>query len=253
MSYSEETVIKHSMYAILSDIHGNFYALENVVRDMNRYSVEGIILLGDLIDYGMQSNEVVRFIRDEWKDKIICNIWGNHERAIIEQDFTRFSSQRGIDCAKYTSRVLEDDVISYLKEELVNEGVYEFHLKGNHFLSVHGSLDDNYWKAVMPDAIGGEYVNYDIVLSGHSHNSQMFTKFYESGDLNRRNKHAVLFINPGSVGQPRNHNPNAQYVLFDIDSKEVVFRTVKYDVNAAMKLYDGSVDLFYRDRLKYGV
>ena len=47
------------MYAVLSDIHGNLYALENVVRDMEQYPLDGVILLGDLIDYGMQSNEVV--------------------------------------------------------------------------------------------------------------------------------------------------------------------------------------------------
>ena len=56
------------MYAILSDIHGNMYALEKVVEDMEKYNIEGIILLGDLIDYGMQSNEVVKYIKENWKD-----------------------------------------------------------------------------------------------------------------------------------------------------------------------------------------
>ena len=52
-----------SVYAILSDIHGNLFALEEVVRDFK--DIDHVILLGDLIDYGMQSNEVVKFIYEE--------------------------------------------------------------------------------------------------------------------------------------------------------------------------------------------
>ena len=70
-----------SRYAILSDIHGNLFALKEVVNDLNNQKIDQIILLGDLIDYGMQSNEVVEFIKDKLSSKIICNIWGNHEKA----------------------------------------------------------------------------------------------------------------------------------------------------------------------------
>ena len=80
----------------------------------------------------------------------------------------------------------------------------------------------------------------------------MFEKYYETNDPDRRNKHAVYFINPGSVGQPRNHNPRAQYALFD-DKLNVYFRSVPYETDKAMRLYCGQVDVFYRDRLKYGV
>ena len=68
-----------------------------------------------------------------------------------------------------------------------------------------------------------------------------------------RNRHAVTFINPGSAGQPRNHNPCAQYMILDILQKNIYMRSVPYDVEAAMSLFDGSVDWFYRDRLKNGI
>ena len=96
------------MYAILSDIHGNMYALGKVLEDMGKFDIEGVILLGDLIDYGMQSNEVVACIEDELDYKIVCNIWGNHERAIALEDFTGFSSKRGSECARYTASVLTE-------------------------------------------------------------------------------------------------------------------------------------------------
>lgn len=241
------------MYAILSDIHGNFFALESVVKDLKHYEIDGIILLGDLIDYGMQSNEVVRYIRDELNDQIICNIWGNHEKAIIEQDYTCFSSNRGVESAKYTRSILGDDVVLYLKNKLLNEGMYRFRFEKINALSIHGSLEDFFWKAIMPNNVRGKYDEFDVVFSGHSHYSHLFTEFYKTNDMQRRNKHSVMFINPGSVGQPRNHNPNAQYALYNPQKGNVIFRSVKYDVEAAMTMYDGSIDIFYRDRLKYGV
>ena len=68
-----------------------------------------------------------------------------------------------------------------------------------------------------------------------------------------RNKKSVLFINPGSVGQPRNHNPNAQYAVLDSESMSVELRSIEYPVDKAMDLYDGSIDDFYRKRLEKGV
>ena len=241
------------MYAILSDIHGNLYALENVVRDMEQYPLDGVILLGDLIDYGMQSNEVVEYIRTRLQERVICNIWGNHERAILTDDYARFSSQRGVDCARHTASRLSDESRNYLDDMLIHEGVMDFDLDRIKVLAVHGSLEDHYWKAIAPDNVRGDYSGYDLVLSGHSHYSHFFTRFYDADDPERRNKHAVRFINPGSVGQPRNHNPNAQYALIDIETENVLLRSVSYDIEAAMSLFDGSVDDFYRERLKTGV
>lgn len=241
------------MYAILSDIHGNLYALEKVAEDMNQFDIEGIILLGDLIDYGMQSNEVIDFIRKKWKDMIICNIWGNHESAIFSHDYNRFSSQRGVDSAKHTASQLFETSVDFLNNSMIHDGLYEFEICRKKVLAVHGSLEDNYWKAISPDNVRGDYISYDIVVSGHSHYSHMFLKFYEADDPDRRNRHAVMFINPGSVGQPRNHNPFAQYAILDIDTLNVNLRSVEYDVESAMALYDGSVDDFYRIRLKKGI
>ena len=79
--------------AILSDVHGNLRALENVLNSNIFKTVDKIILLGDLVDYGPHSNEVVELL-SEYEPKIICNIIGNHEEAILKQDYSRFSSER---------------------------------------------------------------------------------------------------------------------------------------------------------------
>ena len=240
-----------SRYAILSDIHGNLFALEEVVRDFK--DIDHIILLGDLIDYGMQSNEVVEFIHENLTEKIICNLWGNHEKAILTEDYNHFSSKRGVESAQYIGSQLSDFTKSYLNNECTQEGFYEMNLGGKKVLAVHGSLNDNYWKSIFPDNLNGEYSEYDIVLSGHSHYPHVFQKFYETDNPEMRNKKSVLFINPGSVGQPRNHNPNAQYAVLDSESMGVELRSVEYPKDKAMSLYDGNVDDFYRKRLERGV
>ena len=242
-----------SRYAILSDIHGNLFALKEVINDLNNQDIDSIILLGDLIDYGMQSNEVIEYVKDTFLEKIICNIWGNHEKAILTKDFTHFSSKRGVESAKFTESQLTAESNDYLNNELIQDGKYEFEIANKKILAVHGSLNDYYWKAIFPDNLNGDYSDFDIVLSGHSHYPHVFQHFYEVDNPDMRNKKAVLFINPGSVGQPRNHNPNAQYAILDTDSMGVELRYVKYPKDKAMALYDGSVDDFYCKRLENGI
>ena len=240
-----------SKIAILSDIHGNLFALREVINDFK--DIDSIILLGDLIDYGMQSNEVVEYIKENLCSKIICNIWGNHEKAVLNKDFNHFSSQRGIDSAKFTASKLNDSSKEYLNNELDTNGRYEFKIADKKVLAIHGSLNDYFWKSIFPDDLNGDYSDYDIVLSGHSHYSHVFQKFYEADNPEMRNKKSVLFINPGSVGQPRNHNPNAQYAILDTESMSVELKSVKYPKDKAMDLYDGSIDDFYRKRLENGI
>lgn len=242
-----------SRYAILSDIHGNLFALKEVINDINNQNINQMILLGDLIDYGMQSNEVVEFIKNELSHIIVCNIWGNHERAILTGDFNYFSSSRGVESAKFTDSVLSDESRQYLNDNLNHDGKYEFEIEGKKILAVHGSLTDYYWKAIFPDNLNGDYSSFDIVLSGHSHYPHVFQHFYEADNPSMRNKKSVLFINPGSVGQPRNHNPNTQYAILDTETMAVELRSLKYPKDEAMSLYDGSVDEFYKTRLENGI
>jgi len=240
-------------YAVISDVHGNLYALEAVMQDMRNFNIKGIIFLGDLIDYGMQSNEVVDYLRLRLGYQSICNIWGNHEKAILCSDFTGFASRRGQESAQHTALTIRDEVREYLNAELNHDGRQEFVLKKQKCLAIHGSENDPFWQAIYPDKLNGDYRVYDIVFSGHSHYPHVFTKFYDMDMPERRNKKPVIFLNPGSVGQPRNHNPNAQYMVVDMSCMNVFLRKIPYNVDAAMQLFDGSVDWFYRDRLKWGV
>lgn len=244
--------------AILSDIHGNVSALESVLVDIKAAGKpDYVAILGDLINYGMRSNEVISIIKN-LDIPVICNIWGNHEQSIIEDDYAHFSTERGVLSAKYTKSQLTDESLAFLNSMEGKSGKYEFELEGKRFLAVHGSLKDPYWKSIHVDSANGldgafaGYEEYDYVLSGHSHYTHVFDKFFKCDNPAMRNKKKVVFINPGSVGQPRNQNPKAQYAILDTENG-VSLISVPYDVKFEQSLYNDQVDPFYSERLTNGV
>ncbi|MBR3669980.1 MAG: metallophosphoesterase family protein, partial [Fibrobacter sp.] len=71
--------------ALLSDIHANVTALNAVLEEVGRRHVDKFVLLGDLVNYGMRPNEIVDMIRS-MDDKFVAKIWGNHEKAVMDND-----------------------------------------------------------------------------------------------------------------------------------------------------------------------
>ena len=257
MNCDGREVVLEEKYLVLSDIHGNVSAFDAMMNDCAGEGFTGVILLGDLIDYGMRSNEIVQKLIEleagDWKDKIIVNIWGNHEKLVVDKDLERLSSDRGRVMAKYTARQLSDASVDYIQRSMNRAGIQEFEMCGQRCLAVHGSLDDHYWKAIEPQNLHGDYVGYDMVFGGHSHYSHVFQQFYPVQNPELRNKKAVVFVNPGSVGQPRNQNPCAQYAVVSLPSKRVELRAVEYDVKFEQSLYPDEIDEFYKTRLARGL
>lgn len=238
---------------ILSDIHGNLLALQAVLGYIeSTYKIDCCVMLGDIIDYGMHSNEVVRILRDI-KYPIACNILGNHEQAVITQNYDGFSSERGRQCAQYTRSVLNDQTWEYIKNTMENSGRSEFILEGKKCLAVHGSLTDIYWKSIRPGQKLSEYQTYDYVFSGHSHLPHFIEEFYEVDNPLKRNKKKTIFINPGSVGQPRNLNAMAQCAVLDTEMETLIMEKIPYNIKKEQEAYNGQVDDFYRNRLETGV
>lgn len=236
---------------ILSDIHGNVSAFEQVLKASLEKHPDAVAFLGDFIDYGMRSNQIIEMI-EHIDLPIVCNIWGNHEQAIMLEDYSRFSSKRGADCAKFTREHLSPRSCSFLNDITAKSGSMTFEFQGKYFLAVHGSLEDAYWKALDFTSDLTNYAAYDYVLSGHSHIPHIFSKFYAADAPNMRNRKKTVFINPGSVGQPRNHDPAAQYAILDFETG-VTFYRVPYDIKYEQSLYPKEIDAFYKTRLQYGV
>ncbi len=232
--------------AVLSDIHANLTALKSVLTHCRQnYNDVKIIQLGDFIDYGMRPNEVISELVNI-RNNIIVNIKGNHERALLGYETDRFSCTRGLDANNYTKTILNENSLDFINKT-TNDFV-ELDLSGKKILCIHGDLTDIYWGKMTDDEIKNPvYEKYDIVLSAHTHISALKTV------INSNKTHKTLFINSGSVGQPRNLNPNAQYCVIDLDSLSVFFHSIPYDIETEQNLYSGQINDYYKIRLRKGV
>ena len=219
---------------------------------MDPNGIDGYVLLGDLIDYGPHSNEVIELVR-KLEKPVLCNIWGNHEEALMNEHYERFSSDRGKDSARFTRKTLTEESIYFLMNEMETSGRQVFFADGKKCLAVHGSLEDVYWKSILPYQDLEEYGEYDYVFSGHSHEPHFFEKYYVTDDAVHRNRKKTIFINPGSVGQPRNLNCMSQYAILDTQTEDIHMVKVSYDVEKEMQAFSGQVDVFYKKRLLTGV
>jgi predicted phosphodiesterase len=240
---------------LLSDIHANVTALEAVLADIGPAgSFDAYALLGDLINYGPRPNETIGIIKGLPQNKIIVNLWGNHEYSVFGGSLDRFATDRGRSVLQYTNSILSADSKEYLDKCMEHKGMSRCSIDGLEILFMHGSPDDPYWGKF---GIGGmndiRFREYDYVISGHSHVPHYVEHFFECDNAAYRNKKRTVFINPGSIGQPRNHNPLAQYGVLDTETGAYEHRAVWYDVKKEQKLFADSVDSFYKERLETGI
>lgn len=238
---------------ILADIHANLSALDAVLADVEaRYRPDALISLGDLIDYGMRSNEVIERIQNI-KMPLMANLQGNHEKALLDCDLSRFSSDRGRAMSTYTREHLTAASLDYIRD-VMQDPKQELTIDGHRVLLLHGDIEDPFWGKLTPEKTRDErYKEFDYVLSGHTHMPFKTETFFKDDNPTLRNQKRTVFINPGSVGQPRNQNPCAQYVYIDFATGETHFNAVAYDIEAEQKLFPAEVDAFYSGRLKYGI
>ena len=239
---------------ILSDIHANLSALQSVLKDIReRAEIDAYILLGDIVNYGMRPNEVI--VELEQLDKpILANIWGNHECAMVDDvQLPHFSTDRGRSALMYMRNILSEHSKQYI-DGMTKEGCAELKVEGKQILVMHGDMKDVYWGKMTETEQHNEcYKKYDFVLHGHSHVPQYNEVFFAEENPLMRNKKKTVFINPGSVGQPRNHNPRAQYAILDTETGECQLLSAIYDIVYEQSLYPAEIDPFYRERLERGI
>lgn len=239
---------------ILSDIHANLTALCAVLSDISiRYQPDAFVLLGDLVNYGMRPNEVIDKL-DQLEYPLIVNLQGNHEKALLDNDLTCFSTERGKELLKYTLSILSEKSLSYIKSKMNPDAHCCIELAGKRLLFVHGDMDNPFWGKLTADKTNDiRYGGYDYVFSGHTHLPHYIESYFQIDCPELRNKKKTVFINPGSVGQPRNQNPCAQYVYLELHNNQVHYNSVSYSVETERSLYPKQIDVFYRDRLLRGV
>ena len=209
--------------AVISDIHGNIYALMKVLEDIDNQDVDTIICLGDLVGYGPHPNEVVATIR---RRKILC-IKGNYDASVVDNAFSyiRDTSVNSFSLPWTVNELRASN--RYFLSSLPNSINLNFEGKALSF--VHGSPRsiNEYMKddeALLTEIIN-EF-NGDILVCAHTH--LPFVKKIAN----------KLLINDGSVGKPKIGRPNPTYAIIELYegmSPKAEIREIEYDYHKTIK------------------
>jgi diadenosine tetraphosphatase ApaH/serine/threonine PP2A family protein phosphatase len=216
--------------AIFSDIHSNLHALDAVLADIDHAEPDELWCLGDVVGYGPRPNECVDRVR-ETATLALC---GNHDLAVLGTiDIAEFSGDAGA-AAVWTRRVLGDeqrDWLGGLEPTAVREGFELF----------HGSPRDPVWDYVLSDEVAlasFELTSAPSVLVGHSHVALAISLQGDhlGGGLAPAETTVELdgtrwLLNPGSVGQPRDGDPHAAWLLIEPTAGRATFRRVPYPID----------------------
>jgi diadenosine tetraphosphatase ApaH/serine/threonine PP2A family protein phosphatase len=215
--------------AVISDVHGNWHALEAVLVEIEREEPDELWCLGDLVGYGPRPNPCCAAVE---RRAAIC-LAGNHDLGVLgEIDLEEFSDD-AVAAARWTRGVLAEGSRAYLESLRPNDdrsGVELF----------HASPRDPVWEYVLSADIAGaafDLTRSPLVLVGHSHVPLAITLEDDAldGGLAPNGTKTPLapgrrLLNPGSVGQPRDGDPRAAWLLLDREAGTASFRRVEYDV-----------------------
>ncbi len=217
--------------AVISDIHSNLPALEAVLAEVDREAPDELWCLGDIVGYGPHPNECV----DLTRGRTALSLCGNHDLAVLGTiDIGDFTGDAG-DAARWTAGELGEPQAAWLRElspAAVRPGVELY----------HGSPRDPVWDYVLTEQVALISIletTAPIVLVGHSHvalglgwdgaelSGGLAPERTEIDLANRR-----WLLNPGSVGQPRDGDPRAAWLLIDEGAGRASFRRVPYPIEA---------------------
>lgn len=238
--------------AVLSDIHGNLYAFQAVLEAVETESVDTIWCLGDLVGYGPRPNEVTALA----ESRVALCLAGNHDLGVLSGDFDEFSEDAEA-AARWTADVLGDQARAYLSE-LSPSGAAD----GAELF--HGSPRDPVWDYVLSgeDALDALLsTEAALILVGHSHLPIAIRLAGDvlAGGLAQDGYEADLgagrwLLNPGSVGQPRDGDPRAAFLVLDLDARRARFHRVPYPVERTQaEIRERNLPDVLADRLAHGV
>jgi predicted phosphodiesterase len=239
--------------AVFSDIHANLHALEAVLADVDRESVDELWCLGDLVGYGPRPNECV----DVTRSRATVSLCGNHDLAVLGTiDIGEFSGDAA-EAARWTRGVLGDTQRGWLAS-LTPSGQRD----GAELF--HGSPRNPVWDYVLSeDAARASLMRTvaPLVLVGHSHVALALAwdgTVLEGGLARAATDEALgdrrWLLNPGSVGQPRDGDARAAWLLLDMEAGRASFRRVEYAIETTQsEMREAGLPPTLAARLAHGI
>lgn len=223
-------------YAILADIHSNDTALGCVLEFYRNNDITQGIVLGDIVGYGPEPRRCIEMLQ-ETAFEIIK---GNHDHAVATNNVSRGFSSNAKTAIEWTVNELEDEHKEWL-------GHLPAYSQNQHWFAVHGApIDPAFFYGYVYQMTAEENLDYlqekdlRLCFHGHSHTSGMFARDRRRQDhfIAEERIDLTLFnhslVCPGSVGQPRNGNPNTQCAVFDSEKQEIRFIALAYDIDSVV-------------------
>ncbi|MFQ5820247.1 MAG: metallophosphoesterase family protein [Candidatus Heimdallarchaeota archaeon] len=214
--------------AVLSDIHGNLEALETIIRHFKGKKIDLWVCPGDIVGYGPFPNECIQLVKDSFKHVIM----GNHDHASIDRGVDRNIPAFNPYAHKallWTANKLTKESKRFLAELPLTETIpiekitlAMFH--GSPFHPLDEYVDPSYPSTRLDYYI--QSTGADILILGHTHVPMVYNSKKEG-----------MLLNPGSVGQPRDRNPQASAAIIKVEEYKVdieIFR-VKYAIDKTAK------------------
>jgi predicted phosphodiesterase len=237
-------------YAIIADIHGNLDAFQVVLEDIRAQNATHIVCLGDVVGYNAQPKECLQIIREM---NIPC-VKGNHDEYCSSEDHLEGFNPHAAEAVHWTREQLSAEEKQWLRD-------LKYSRMAANFTMVHATLDaPERWQYVfdkLAAAASFPYQQTHMCFFGHTHVPVAFMRdtvvrggTYSKFKVDPAKKY---FINVGAVGQPRDNNPKAAYVIYDMDAQTIELRRLDYDIAAAQKkIRDAGLPERLAERLAFG-
>lgn len=218
-----------SRYLVLiADIHANLPALEAVLAFMKKEGIRDGLVLGDVVGYGPYPAQCI----ERLQDAAFTVIKGNHDQGLATGNFQQRFSQS----AQWVLNWSNDRVDAAHKQWLADLPPVLYH---EHWMALHGApIDPTFFNAYVYQMTFERNLdnlaerNIPLCFHGHTHIAGVFArrgmdKHYDEEQLDLTHFQCAL-VCPGSVGQPRNHQPGAQLAIYDQTEKKLTFKRLGY-------------------------
>ena len=239
-------------YIVFSDLHSNLEALLQFEKEIASITYDRLVCLGDIVGYGADPNLSVDWVRKN----VDFTIAGNHDFAVVKKTDASYFNSYALEACEWTRNILtaeNNEFLESLPMDKEEDGIYwvhasPYHPARWHYIVNRKGAEKHFWS-----------FDASICFVGHSHkpvileqkpNGEINDYFADVWDIEPENRY---IFNDGSLGQPRDGNPKATYILYDSDERTVEFKRFDYDFSLTQsKIIENGLPAYLADRLTLG-
>ncbi len=219
---------------LISDVHANYIAVKDVLEQVDKN--EKIVHAGDVVGYNPFPNETIAL----FKQYNVISIAGNHDKGVLSGDFSNFNEDAKL-AGLWTKSQLNSESFAYLGSLRYSINIID----NNRKIAVHhgAPFDEDYY--MYEESLSESLLQYDhadILVLGHTH-VPYIRKFGKK-----------IICNPGSVGQPRDRDSRAAYIIINTEDMNIELKRLNYNIKEVSdKIESLNLPEFLAKRLFYGI